>query len=213
MRGQIKDGSEDTMEDVMLLAKILGIKLNLERSLDSDSSLVDQISEDISHSGRLRVRNLEEMASPTVEEQSHPGSSSMMTNIGGDNIEDPEMTPLSPLFRIVTTTEDDHDVDLQAMDRVSKYPVFQTQMLSVSCSLCSAECDSKKKLERHMGKCHFRCYKCNKWIKTKQMLLKHIRDSCNFCQEKFSSDDIRDRHTSDVHHRCGYCLKWMKEKS
>ena len=68
MRGQIKDGSEDTMEDVILLAKILGIKMNLERSLDSDSSLVDQISEDISYSGRLRVRNLEEMASPTVEE-------------------------------------------------------------------------------------------------------------------------------------------------
>ena len=125
------------------------------------------------------------------------------------------MTTLSPIFRIVTTTEDDHDVDLQAMDRVSKYPVFQTQMLNVSCSLCSAECDSKKKLERHMGKCHFRCYKCNKWIKTKQMLPQHIRDSCNFCdfcQEKFTSDDLRDRHMSDVHNRCGYCLKWMKEK-
>ena len=56
------------MEDVVHLAKVLGIKLKLESSIGSDSSLVDQISEDISYSGRLRVRNLEEMASPTVEE-------------------------------------------------------------------------------------------------------------------------------------------------
>ena len=71
MKGQIKDGSEDTKEEVVHLAKIFGIKLKLERSLDSDSSLVDQISEDISYSGRLRVRNFEDMASPTIEEQNH----------------------------------------------------------------------------------------------------------------------------------------------
>ena len=207
LSGQIEDGNEDTKEDVVNLAKILGIELALERSINSDSSLFDQISEDISSSGGLRVRNFEEMASLSFEEQSLPGPSSMMTNIGGDNIEDPEMTPLSPLFRIVTTTEDDHDVDLQAMDRVSKYPAFQTQKLSASGSLCPAECGSEKTLERHMGKCNFRCYKCNKWIKTKQMLPQHIRDSCNlcdFCQEKFTSDDLRDRHMSDVHNRCGY---------
>ena len=72
MRGQIKDGSEDTKEDIVRLAKILVIKLKLERSLASDSSLVDQISEDVSYSGRLLVRNFEEMASPTGAEPPRP---------------------------------------------------------------------------------------------------------------------------------------------
>ena len=81
MRGWIKDVSEDTKEDVVHLAKVLGIKLKFQRSLDLDSSPVDQIGEDISYTGRLRVRNFEEMASPTFEEQSLPGPRSMMTNI------------------------------------------------------------------------------------------------------------------------------------
>ena len=55
--------------------------LKFQRSLDLDSSPVDQIGEDISYTGRLRVRNFEEMASPTFEEQSLPFPSSMMTNI------------------------------------------------------------------------------------------------------------------------------------
>ena len=72
MKGQIKDGSEDTKEEVVHLAKIFGIKLKLERSLDSDSSLVDQISEDISiqadfESGTLRRLPLQPLKSRTSQ--------------------------------------------------------------------------------------------------------------------------------------------------
>ena len=215
LSGQIEDGNEDTKEDVVHLAKILGIEFKLERSTNSDSSLVDRISEDTSYSGELRVRNFEEMASPTFKEQILPGPSSMISNIGGENFDDPEVIPLSPLFRNVTTTED--NVYVQVINQSSKCKEqtkkpSKEKISSRWCCVCPAVCSSEVNLKRHMRKCHIRCGICDKWIKTKEMLPNHSCNFCELCQEKFNSEGNLDRHMSEVHFSCGYCKKWIKTK-
>ena len=144
-----------------------------------DSSLIDQISEDISYSGRLRVRNFEDMASPTIEEQNLPSHNSMMTNIDIDK----------PVFRNITTTEDDRDVDVQA-----KY-------------FCHEKFSSDDIRDRHMSDVHHRCGFCLKWMKEKSSLFYHINSyssnkepfNCKFCEGKFISEYRLNCHLRSEH--------------